>query len=81
MNKAHPGAYFSDDMFYATRLSQSQAKHAAIVCRSLLNNSEVSIAGDAVVGQKIEGNIPIVELIQPLAFCYTGYTSLPVGGR
>ena len=25
------------------------------------------MAGDAVVGQKIEGNIPIVELIQPLA--------------
>ena len=25
---------------------------------------EVSVAGDAVVGQKIEGNIPIVELIQ-----------------
>lgn len=28
---------------------------------------QVSVAGDAVVGQKIEGNIPIVELIQPLA--------------
>ena len=28
---------------------------------------QVSVAGDAVVDQKIEGNIPIVELIQPLA--------------
>ena len=27
---------------------------------------QVSVAGDAVVGEKMEGNIPIVELIQLL---------------
>ncbi|CAK9026089.1 unnamed protein product [Durusdinium trenchii] len=55
LNKAHPGAYFSDDMFY------------------------VSIAGDAVVGQKIEGNIPIVELIQspsPESTAWNSYQAL-----
>ena len=29
------------------------------------NEWKVSVAGDAVTGQKLEGNIPIVELIQP----------------
>lgn len=55
LNKAHPGAYFSDDMFY------------------------VSVAGDAVVGQKIEGNIPIVELIQsasPESTAWNSYQAL-----
>ncbi|CAJ1348412.1 unnamed protein product [Effrenium voratum] len=55
LNKAHPGAYFSDDIFY------------------------VSVAGDAVVGEKMEGNIPIVELIQspsPESTAWNSYQAL-----
>lgn len=55
LNKAHPGAYYSDDLFY------------------------VSVAGDAVTGQKMEGNIPIVELIQspsPESTAWNSYVAL-----
>ncbi|CAE7338561.1 unnamed protein product, partial [Symbiodinium pilosum] len=55
LNKAHPGAYFADHLFY------------------------VSVAGDAVTGQKMEGNIPIVELIQspsPESTAWNSYVAL-----
>ena len=84
LNKAHPGAYFSDDMFYAAwppmcffffsflRVLVEVFPLPLLVrlpwrFHRVPFLQQVSVAGDAVVGQKIEGNIPIVELIQPLA--------------
>ena len=70
LNKAHPGAYFSDEMFYAARPS-TEAVLDFLVEDFELCSRQVSVAGDAVVGQKIEGNIPIVELIQFLGQAIT----------
>jgi len=51
LNEAHPGAYWSDDLFYVT------------------------VAGDAISGERIEGNLPIFELINSPSQESTAYNS------